>query len=139
MTEIRGEVVGKISIQYWFVPKGAESPRIDSFKWDFTVPSNTKSVLLYSDPENSLCESGYQEMILSEFLKANPSFSGRIVIYSNTMKRFIQTRREIVRNFAATDLGRIRFVHKREITNLALDLDVEWWFVPAKRKTLSRD
>jgi len=133
VTEIRGEVTRKIRIQFWFVPKGAATPRIDPVKWDFSLPSHAKSILLYSDPENSLCESGHQEMILSEFLKANSSFNGRIIIYSNTMKQFIQTRREIIRNFTASDLGRISFVRKRERTDLALELDVEWWLVPAKR------
>jgi hypothetical protein len=133
VTEIRGEVTGKIRIQFWFVPKGAATPRIDPVKWDFSLPSHAKSILLYSDPENSLCGSGHQEMILSEFLKANSIFNGRIIIYSNTMKRFIQTRREIIRSFTASDLGRISFVRKRERTDLALELDVEWWLVPAKR------
>lgn len=133
VTEIRGDSKGKIRIQFWFVPKGATAPQIEPLKWDFTLPSQAKSVLLYSDPENSLCESGHQEMILSEFLKANTGFSGQIIIYSNTMKRFIQTRKEIIRNFTASDLGRIRFVRERERTNLALDLDVEWWLVPTKK------
>jgi hypothetical protein len=133
VTEIRGEVTGKIRIQFWFVPKGAASPRIDPVRWDFSLPSHVKSALLYSDPENSLCESGHQEAILSEFLKANTRSSGRIIIYSNTMKRFIQKRGEIIRNFSASDLGRVRFVRKPERTDLALDLDVEWWLVPAKR------
>jgi hypothetical protein len=133
VTEIRGKVTEKIRIQFWFVPKGAATPQIDPVKWDFSLPSHAKSILLYLDPENSLCESGHQEMIMSEFLNANSSFNGRIIIYSNTIQRFIQTRREIIRNFTDSDLGRISFVRKRERTDLALELDIEWWLVPAKR------
>jgi hypothetical protein len=124
ITEVRGSEFGKLKIQYWIVAKGAELPNVAPATWDFKLPPEKESIFLYSDNENSLCQSDHQTQILSEFLSANSDFRGIIIIHSRTMKEFFRVRSEIVKRFPSSDVLRVSFVHKRPKYD---EPDVEWW------------
>lgn len=125
ITKIRGEEKGNIKIQLWKVPDGAKKPDFNEEKWNFVFPSNTKPFIFYEEFWDQICSSVSFEKIYIEYLNANPEAHGNIVIYEESYKNFLKTKKETLNLLFKIPAKKFRFFFvKSESSN------IEFWLIP---------
>lgn len=104
------------NFEFWKVPDGSNLPRFTATVLDYKLDDLTKPVVLSSSMEtDEFCRTHFDIEWYSHFLKANPRFSGKVVIDVRSNRLFHNLvhkyRKELQKNGIAT--SRIRyFRHK---------------------------
>lgn len=123
------------SVTFWLVPEGAEKPPFQEISLDFTLLPDRKPFLFADNSEPGVCP-GYSLDLghLSEFLQANPTARGNIVISSRVGRkeyRELRTKLEANARTANILLERLRFF-RGETTYYST---VEIWLVPRRSRS----
>lgn len=131
---VRASGKGGTYVQFWKVPRGAELPEFQPADWDFKLGPESKPFIFNSSERDfGPCPIGPQFKIYSDYLKANPSAHGHIVIWARTTKEFQEEKGRIHRDLLTEyDIpsSRIRFFFRR---HLSPNLNWEYWVVPRRK------
>lgn len=130
----KGQGIGP-SVTFWLVPEGAEKPPFQEISLDFMLPPDRKPFLFVDNSEPGVCP-GYSLDLghLSEFLQANPTARGNIVISSRVNAReYRELRTKLKANALAAKIAidRIRFFRGATLYNST----VEIWLVPRRSRS----
>lgn len=131
ITNIRGNEIGDLRIQFWLVPTGAEKPSFDETAWDFTLSPNTKPFIFYSNSGDfdQICTVPSYNKVYTELLVANSEFRGNIVIYESSPTKFRKAKADLLKNFPETIKNRLKIFFVPRKSSI-----FELWLIPPKKK-----
>jgi hypothetical protein len=134
---IRGEENDAIHIEFWRVPAGAEQPIFTAGDWDLTIRQNKPFILnAYSDGDG-ICPAVTSVKLFADYLSANPSMRGHLVITDKTTENFIITKKDLLNelvNEHKIPQNRLKFFYVKNKTYSYEFADIEFWLVPQKKK-----
>jgi hypothetical protein len=120
-------------MQLWIVPEGADKPIISETQWSNILPPSTKPFIFTIDSDFSTCYFDSAKDY-AEFLKANPSAKGHVVVYQkgskgkqeapNYLLEILVVKYKIPRN-------QLKFFYARATKMFS---GKEFWIVPGKKK-----
>lgn len=126
--KVRSKETSEIKIQLWIVPASAEKPDFDEAIWDFKFPPKTKP-FIFHDSFEQICSSVFFENVFVEYLEANPSSRGHIVIYDKSPETYRKEKEKIQKLLFQIPQNQLKFFYiKKDHSN------IEFWLVPRKKK-----
>lgn len=121
-------------LELWMVPDGAEKPQFQEIILDFTLPPDRKPFLFADNTDPGICPVYSLDLgHLSEFLGANPTARGNIVISSRVnAKESRELRSKLLDNARAVNIPveKLRFFRGETRYNST----VEVWVVPGRSR-----
>lgn len=130
---IRGEKRETVSIEFWKVPLGAETPKFIEADWSESLPDPTKPFVFGSIDDDNVCPTFIPETY-ADFIKANPDVLGQLVIFDSSKIQRKARAAEWLKIFTKDfKIPRKRFKVFFVKANKNLP-HVEFWIVPKKKK-----
>ncbi len=131
---VRGPEREKLKIEFWKVPKDADTPVFPTATWSYVIPQTTKPYIFTADTYGGgPCESTSYVKLFADLLLANPKSHGNVVIRDKTNRNFRKRQVGVVRelvNRYNIPLHRLKFFFVKD-KNYPYDFtDVEYWLVP---------
>lgn len=130
---LHGKDKKDISTQLWIVPEGADIPIFEEAIWDYKAPQITKSFLIHKNSLiEDICPLVFSMDFYSKLLAANSNFSGHLVIYAKTIKKFRQTEDELLDDIVGKykiSRNQIKISYVKSYSS-----DVEFWIIPYKQR-----
>ena len=119
----------------WLVPTGAEKPDFEEQKWDYTFPEKTKPFVLYTKYAyaDDICLPVSDEEFASKLLLANPNMNAHLVIFTNSIKQFNQTKNKLIKEYTKTykiPPNRLKVFYAKKTEQVEL----EFWLVPKNKR-----
>ena len=132
---IRGKEAEDLRIQFWKVPAGAEKPAFEELNWNFTLSANRKPFIFLSTGwEGGPCDIGLQLKTYANYLVANPSIRGNVVVFAKSKSEFQDEKEKIsgkLTNNYKIPSNQLRFFHQKIKDEYSY---TELWLVPQKKK-----
>ena len=135
---IRGKERDKFTVQVWKVPFNSNTEFFTETEWSFVLSKSTKPfVFTNSLPATGLCPISSQVKLFSDFLIANPSALGHLVIYDKTNRNFSSKGKEVLGelvNQYKVPRHRLKLFYKKNKDFPYKETAVEFWLVPQNKK-----
>jgi hypothetical protein len=135
MVRALGEGAGPM-VELSIVPEGAEMPEFREISLDFTFPWNRKPFLFEDNEDVGICPVYNLDLgHVSEFLSANPTARGHIVISSRiNAKEYRSLRATLLKNAREANIStnRLKFFRGKTRYNST----VEIWLVPGRMRAV---
>lgn len=129
---LHGKNEKNIRIQFWKVPASADKPDFVEGDWNYRMPQDTKSLLLFKDSWIAeVCHASYDIKLYSKVLLANPQLKGQMVIYAKSARNFYQTEKSLLNALVSQNKiprNQLKFFYIRRKNS-----DVEFWLVPKSK------
>ncbi|CAN5327421.1 hypothetical protein BH10ACI1_BH10ACI1_21010 [soil metagenome] len=124
----------KVGGQFWEIPKDAVKPEFNEVPQDYKITNLSEPNLIYKvNNDNDYCPIHFDLQFYSLFLNANPEIVGKIVIYEKTIGNYRREKQKYLQELTKKHKilpKQIKFVRGK----YNLDIDAEFWLVPAKKK-----
>ena len=124
--------VPEMKVEFWLIPNGTSLSISGTRPVDYDLSDLHKAVeFSASQSTDEYCPRYFDLNLYSRYLKANPSFRGRVMI-DTSQRQFVgrvSTYRKQLSNLGIA-LSRIRF-YRRHFYH---ERDEQWWLIPAKLK-----
>jgi len=122
--------------QFWLIPPGAKEPKYEGEKWTLTFDL-TKPFIFDWEDEIGICNT-FVVRKFAELLTANPGSKAHVVVNCSGRRRRCLFDDRYIKELVETyniDRRRIRVFFAKSYNKLS---DIEYWFVPAKKKRQSK-
>lgn len=130
---LRAKSNSKMTLQSWIVPASAKTPEISIANWSYAAAAGTKPYLFtWENIYDGICPDAEDLRLFADFLKANPSARGNIVVRDPSQRRIAQKQAKIIKELTKTfgiSRKQLRIFKSFEPSTGMLP-PVEYWFVP---------
>lgn len=126
----------RLNVQFWRVPPGPAKPQINDVDMTLAFPAETKPFVFGSEFEfrGEVCPDPNIPAAFADFLKANPTARGNIVVREVTIRKAQLKGSRILRTFQkkyAVNRSRFRIFPTIRTKGLAeTEPIVEYWYLP---------
>lgn len=135
ITVVQDATGGDARTEFWLVPAGATPPEIDGVPWSYDVSAQAEPLLLGTEYSDGVAGcSGGSPYLYAEFLKANGSMRGNIVIGASSTRNYRRRAKELLDELVGKGVsrGRLKTFFVKVKPNL-LQESVEFWLIPPRR------
>jgi hypothetical protein len=130
-----GENEETLRLQLWKIPVGVDFPAFRRGEWSYSLAGTIKPYIYDTTVSNDdICPPTTDSELYSKLLFANSNFRGHLVIYTQSIEKFRQTKNELLKEIVDTyKVPRIqlKFFY---IKSKADYFNIEYWLVPQKKK-----
>lgn len=123
--------------QFWRIPDGADSPRIERRVNGFDLSGTSSKPFVVAEETTmgtQICPDIDRNKLFASFLRANPNARGNVVVRDNQRSRGLRTAAKIRRRLASkyrVTRNRLRFfVERRHRPADYNEAIVEYWYLP---------
>ena len=130
---VRSSFRSKLAFEFWLVPSGAVFPDMPRIEWSYKFSPNEKPYkFTWEDNYDDICPEVDGVKLYIDFLRANPTSRGNIVIRQRTLRRLYQKTKQVILDLTKTygiSRSRLRIFQVRETPD-GINQSVEYWLVP---------
>lgn len=134
---VRGEEKVAIHIEFWSVPAGADKPNFIEGSMNLTVKQNKPFILNGYSEGNDICPTNTSIKLFADYLSANPSMLGHLIITDKSNKNSANTEKDLLNHLISQhkiSRNRLKVFHVKD-RNYPYDFsNIEFWLVPQKTK-----
>lgn len=136
---VRGEERDNLTVQVWRVPANSTIEFLSETKWRLVLSKSIKPfVFTNSLPNSGICPMTSQVKLFADFLKANPTARGHLVIRDKTNRNFRSKEKEVLDklvNQYKVPRHRLKFFYIKGKDYPYKSAYVEFWFVPKRKNS----
>jgi hypothetical protein len=118
-------------VEFWKVPKDIKSAKFTESSPDYRLDFDKPVELSASRSTDEYCPTYFDLDYYARFMKANPSYRGKVIIDS-TKSDFLRRVRQYRKKLAAKGIASSRMTYIRH--HFIHERDEQWWLIPPRRK-----